>query len=66
MDMAIDTQVKKQVREFYDQVGWQEVSEGVYQNALYDLLHISCVSLYLAPKHTICGNDSVFTYKLVS
>ena len=24
------------VREFYDQVGWQEVSEGVYQNARYE------------------------------
>ena len=36
MNMAIDTQVKKQVREFYDQVGWQEVSEGVYQNAHYE------------------------------
>jgi ubiquinone/menaquinone biosynthesis C-methylase UbiE len=28
--------VKQQVREFYDQVGWQEVSQGVYENALYE------------------------------
>jgi len=28
--------VKQQVREFYDQIGWQEVSEGVYQNARYE------------------------------
>lgn len=28
--------VKQQVREFYDNVGWQEVSEGVYQNARYE------------------------------
>lgn len=34
--MAIDTQIKQQVREFYDQIGWQEVSDGVYQNAHYE------------------------------
>ena len=28
--------VKQQVRQFYDQVGWQEVSEGTYQNAHYE------------------------------
>ncbi|MCI0521107.1 MAG: class I SAM-dependent methyltransferase, partial [Chloroflexi bacterium] len=28
--------IKQQVRQFYDQVGWQEVSEGVYQNAHYE------------------------------
>ena len=28
--------IKQQVREFYDQVGWQEISEGVYQNASYE------------------------------
>jgi len=27
---------KQQVRQFYDQVGWQEVSEGTYQNAAYE------------------------------
>jgi SAM-dependent methyltransferase len=28
--------IKQQVREFYDQVGWMEVSEGLYQNARYE------------------------------
>ena len=27
---------KREVREFYDQVGWQEVSDGLYQNARYE------------------------------
>ena len=34
--MVADTQVKQQVREFYDQVGWQEQSDGFYQNASYE------------------------------
>lgn len=34
--MVVETQIKQQVREFYDQIGWQEVSEGVYQNAHYE------------------------------
>ncbi len=29
-------EIKQQVREFYDQVGWQQVGEGVYQNARYE------------------------------
>lgn len=28
--------VKRQVREFYDRVGWKEVSDGVFQNARYE------------------------------
>ncbi len=28
--------IKQEVREFYNQVGWQEVSEGVYHNARYE------------------------------
>ncbi len=28
--------VKQQVRDFYNQVGWKEVGEGVYQNARYE------------------------------
>jgi SAM-dependent methyltransferase len=28
--------IKQQVKAFYDQVGWQEVGEGVYQNARYE------------------------------
>jgi SAM-dependent methyltransferase len=34
--MDADTQVKQQVREFYNQVGWQEQSDGFYQNASYE------------------------------
>jgi len=34
--MAVQTTIKDQVREFYNQVGWQEVSEGLYQNARYE------------------------------
>lgn len=30
------TAIKQQVREFYDRVGWQEVGEGIYQNARYE------------------------------
>jgi SAM-dependent methyltransferase len=32
----LDTSVKQQVRDFYDQIGWQEVGEGLYQNARYE------------------------------
>lgn len=28
--------IKQRVREFYDQVGWQTVSDGTYQNARYE------------------------------
>ncbi len=31
-----DSHVKAQVRQFYDQVGWQQVSAGQYQNARYE------------------------------
>lgn len=35
--MAVsDQEVKRQVREFYNQVGWRQISEGVYQNARYE------------------------------
>lgn len=29
-------QVKQEVRSFYDQIGWQKVAEGLYQNARYE------------------------------
>jgi SAM-dependent methyltransferase len=29
-------EVKQQVRQFYDQVGWQKVDRGLYENALYE------------------------------
>ena len=31
-----EVDVQRQVREFYDSVGWQEISAGVYQNARYE------------------------------
>jgi len=31
-----DENIKQNVREFYDQIGWQEVGEGVYQNARFE------------------------------
>ncbi len=34
--MDTEAQVKQQVREFYNQVGWQEQSDGFYQNAIYE------------------------------
>ncbi|MBM3143724.1 MAG: class I SAM-dependent methyltransferase [Chloroflexi bacterium] len=34
--MVAMADIKQHVREFYDQVGWLEVSEGVYQNARYE------------------------------
>src|SRR4026207_2033394 len=27
---------KQQVREFYDQIGWSQVADGLYQNARYE------------------------------
>ena len=34
--MDSDIEIKQQVREFYDQVGWQTESDGFYQNASYE------------------------------
>jgi ubiquinone/menaquinone biosynthesis C-methylase UbiE len=34
--MNREVQIKQQVREFYDQVGWHEISDGLYQNARYE------------------------------
>ncbi len=31
-----NSEVKQQVRKFYDDIGWQQVGEGVYQNARYE------------------------------
>lgn len=36
METSTDLQIKQQVRQFYDQVGWKEVGEGVYQNARFE------------------------------
>jgi SAM-dependent methyltransferase len=34
--MTTQAEIKNQVREFYNQIGWQEISEGLYQNARYE------------------------------
>jgi ubiquinone/menaquinone biosynthesis C-methylase UbiE len=34
--MADENEIKQQVRHFYDQTGWQMVSDGMYQNARYE------------------------------
>ena len=38
--MDTEELVKQQVRQFYDQVGWQEQSDGFYQNASYEDLRL--------------------------
>ncbi len=58
--MTSEKEIKQQVREFYDQVGWQEVDDGIYQNARYeDLRPVSAdyihrchmrVARHLSPK----------------
>jgi SAM-dependent methyltransferase len=34
--MMSDIEIKRQVSEFYDQVGWHEVGQGIFQNARYE------------------------------
>lgn len=34
--MSAEAQVKAQVRQFYDSIGWQQIGEGLYQNARYE------------------------------
>lgn len=34
--MTLAPEVRAQVRAFYDSIGWQQVGEGVYQNARYE------------------------------
>ncbi|MDH3942487.1 MAG: methyltransferase domain-containing protein [Anaerolineae bacterium] len=38
--MTTEAEIKQQVREFYDQVGWKLVGDGVYQNARYEDLRL--------------------------
>jgi SAM-dependent methyltransferase len=38
--MISEIEIKHQVREFYDQIGWQEASDGFYQNASYEDLRL--------------------------
>jgi len=37
-----ENNIKGQVRQFYDQVGWQMAGEGLYQNARYEDLPYAC------------------------
>ena len=34
--MIVEGDIKRQVREFYNSVGWKQIGEGVYQNARYE------------------------------
>jgi len=36
MSATAEADIKRQVRRFYDEIGWQEIGEGVYQNAQYE------------------------------
>jgi len=36
MNANSEIQIKQDVRQFYDEIGWQEIGEGVYQNARYE------------------------------
>ncbi len=31
-----DQEIKREVRNFYNEIGWQEIADGVYQNAQYE------------------------------
>lgn len=35
-----NSDLKQEVRQFYDQVGWMQVSDGIYQNARYEDLRL--------------------------
>lgn len=49
-----NAEIKQQVREFYDRIGWQMVGEGVYQNARYEDLR-PVVSEYIHRCHLRVG-----------
>ena len=36
MELRIPSEIKQEVRQFYDQVGWQMVGDDIYQNARYE------------------------------
>ncbi|HKY79474.1 MAG TPA: class I SAM-dependent methyltransferase [Anaerolineales bacterium] len=58
-----EREVKRQVREFYDRVGWKEVSDGVFQNARYeDLRPVS--QEYIHRCHQRVGRHLVPTGRL--
>jgi SAM-dependent methyltransferase len=34
--LTVETDIKREVREFYDSVGWKGIGQGLYQNARYE------------------------------
>jgi SAM-dependent methyltransferase len=53
--MDADTQIKQQVREFYNQVGWKTESDGFYQNASYeDLRPVSHEYIHKCHLRVVC------------
>jgi SAM-dependent methyltransferase len=40
--LIAENEIKQQVREFYDSIGWRQIGEGVYQNARYEDLRPVC------------------------
>jgi SAM-dependent methyltransferase len=36
LTLNAELEVKREVREFYDSVGWKEIADGLYQNARYE------------------------------
>jgi SAM-dependent methyltransferase len=36
VNLTIEAEIKQQVRQFYDQIGWQVAGDGFYQNARYE------------------------------
>ncbi|MFV2043561.1 MAG: class I SAM-dependent methyltransferase [Anaerolineales bacterium] len=33
---TVDHEIRRQVREFYDSIGWRQIGDGLYQNARYE------------------------------
>ena len=58
--MNSSSDVKREVREFYNQVGWQEISEGLYQNAHYEDLR-PVVREYIQRCHARVGRHLAST-----
>lgn len=34
--MTVNSEIKEEVRRFYDSIGWQQIGDGLYQNARYE------------------------------
>jgi len=63
--MDADSRVKQQVRDFYDKVGWQELSDGFYQNASYeDLRSVSHEYIHKCHLRVLCHLNSTGRFLL--